>query len=60
MKKTTIPVIAIAVCFSLISYPQLRFSSEEGTATRAAADRKSESQFRSEAARYDSAITRSW
>jgi len=48
--------IATTLCLSFVIYPQLRVSSARITANRGAADLKSESQFRSEAARYDAAI----
>ena len=48
--------IATTLCLSFLIYPELRVSSAGLTATRAAADLKSESQFRSEAARFDAAI----
>jgi len=47
--------VATALCISFVIYPSLRFSSA-AAATRAAVDLKSESQLRSEAVRYDSAI----
>lgn len=60
MKKITTPVwvraaIATALCLSFVVYPQLRISSVRAAAGPAA-DVKSESQLRSEASRYDSAI----
>jgi hypothetical protein len=48
-------VVAAALCFSFIFYPQLRLSSVQAAAG-IAADVKSESQLRSEASRYDAAI----
>jgi hypothetical protein len=47
-------LIAIVLSISFIAYPQLRVSAAE--AVRAAAELKSESQYRAEAIRYDSAV----
>jgi hypothetical protein len=47
--------IATALCISFLIFPPLRVSSA-GAAARVTADLKSESQFRSEASRYDGAI----
>lgn len=49
--------IATALCASLLVYPSLRVSAAgPGSTARAATDVKSESQFKSEASRYDGAI----
>ncbi|MEP7273592.1 MAG: hypothetical protein ABI882_18995 [Acidobacteriota bacterium] len=61
MKNTAISITfkaatAVALCFILISQPQLWVSQASVAATHSAAGLKSESQFRSEAALYDSAI----
>jgi len=49
-------LIATALCISFLIYSPLRLSSALAMTGHAAADLKSESQLRSEAARYDSAI----
>lgn len=59
MKKIAISitlrtVIALALCFTLIGYPQLQISA--AGATPSAADLKSQSQFRNEASRYENAM----
>ena len=48
-------VIALVLCFTLIGYPQFRMSAA-AAAIPVAADLKSESQFRSEASRYENAM----